>query len=560
MEEREENLQKGDREEEMKQTISESTEAHPLSQLIDEAKERARGKIIGMVSRVYPAEYGEEEREVKIEVSFDTYLNSNVLIGSYLGISLLVSKTLMLSRVKAVARQDILSISKVPSLLSQENASGLITPLVITVELLSEKVNGEVVPPSSPIDPQSPVFLPSLDFLKEMLGIPEDGVRIGKVMEGYREIEVDVRLSKEALKHHVLVVGTTGAGKTNLLKVIMKNSETPLIVFDIQGDYVKPAVEIGGSVIVPVTRDYGTEVVEFINVFLKRSNLTEFRTIEQKDNKFVLSNGKSSFNLYLIGFRFPENYKLLPDIATYFSAQAGEFFKVISEKCVNENDIIDNWEEYCKDFMEDMNVHRATQDNIIRSVYLLSQTGIFDVPYGKGVNKNYYHEPNYTDIMKSKAVVDLRWALERGISSATIASFLIITKIFKIIDDRYKKEGKETEYLMIFDEAHEYFPQGSREENKEPLERLINKIMRLGRVRGIGTILATHRPTDLNDLILTLANTKIAMRADEDALKRIGMEKYSKVLSVAPPGFGVISSYTIKVKELNFRAEKYRTE
>ena len=50
--------------------------------------------------------------------------------------------------------------------------------------------------------------------------------------------------------------------------------------------------------------------------------------------------------------------------------------------------------------------------------------------------------------------------------------------------------------------------------------------MRLGRVRGIGTILATHRPTDLNDLILTLTNTKIAMRADEDALKRIKMEKY----------------------------------
>lgn len=131
---------------------------------------------------------------------------------------------------------------------------------------------------------------------------------------------------------------------------------------------------------------------------------------------------------------------------------------------------------------------------------------------------------------------------ERRVDSATIASFLIINKIFKIIDDRYKNEGKETEYLMIFDEAHEYFPQGRREENKEPLERLINKIMRLGRVRGMGTILATHRPTDLNDLILTLTNTKVAMRADEDALKRIGMEKYSKVLSVSPPGFGIISS------------------
>jgi hypothetical protein len=81
--------------------------------------------------------------------------------------------------------------------------------------------------------------------------------------------------------------------------------------------------------------------------------------------------------------------------------------------------------------------------------------------------------------------------------------------------------------------------------------------MRLGRVREIGTILATHRPTDLNDLILTLTNTKIAMRADEDALKRIRMEKYSKVLSISPLEFRIISSYTIKVNNLAFRSEKY---
>ena len=37
------------------------------------------------------------------------------------------------------------------------------------------------------------------------------------------------------------------------------------------------------------------------------------------------------------------------------------------------------------------------------------------------------------------------------------------------------------------------------------------------------------------------------MRADEDTFKRIRMEKYSKVLSVSPLEFRIISSYTIKV-------------
>jgi len=47
------------------------------------------------------------------------------------------------------------------------------------------------------------------------------------------------------------------------------------------------------------------------------------------------------------------------------------------------------------------------------------------------------------------------------------------------------------------------------------------------------------------------------MRTDEDASKRIRIEKYSKVLSVFPPEFIIISSYTIKVNNLAFRSEKY---
>jgi len=158
----------------------------------------------------------------------------------------------------------------------------------------------------------------------------------------------------------------------------------------------------------------------------------------------------------------------------------------------------------------------------------------------------------------AKSVVDLRWVLEKGVSTATMTAFIIAERIFELIDRKYKNQGKETPFLMIFDEAHEYFPQSKRgDDEKEALERLINKIMRLGRVRGIGTILATHRPTDLNDLILTLANTKIALRADEDALEKIGMDEYANVLQASPAGYGVIRTFSLKVHDLIFRALKF---
>lgn len=530
-----------------------------LSKLIEEAKKRAEreGEVVGLVSRVTPISHGTEAKEIKAEVPFNVYLSKRFVVGSYIGISLPVAGTLVLGRITQVERSDILSLSRVPALSPVEEASGITTPLTLTIELLSEEVEGEVVPPSSPVDPQSPIFIPNRDFIKRMLGLPSEGITIGRVTEGYKELDVEVRLTSEVLRHHVLVIGTTGAGKTNLLKVILKNSDVPTMVFDIQGDYVKPAVEMGVNVIVPITKDYaGVGFMNFINLFFSRSNLQGNWSIEDAEgNKVIMRDNKGrKFNLYLIAFRLMETYSLLPEVSPFFSPQGGEFFKIITKDCQT---TIDNWENDCEEVMNNMNLHKSTQDNILRSVTLLRETGVLDVKMRD--LKGYIGEPDYKEFLTNgtKSVVDLRWVLEKGIPSATMSAFIIVERIFKLIDDRYKNEGKETPFLLIFDEAHEYFPQSRKDEEKEALERLINRIMRLGRVRGMGTILATHRPTDLNDLILTLANTKIALRADEDALKKISMDEYAKLLQAAPAGYGVMRTFSLKVHDLFFRSLKY---
>ncbi|WP_231961178.1 ATP-binding protein [Saccharolobus sp. A20] len=530
-----------------------------LSQLIEDAKLRAKkeGEVVGLVSRVTPISHGTETKEIKADVPFNVYLSKRFLVGSYIGISLPIAETLILGRITQVERSDILSVSRVPALFPVEEASGMTTPLTLTIELLSEEVGGEVVPPSSPVDPQSPIFVPNKEFIKRMLGIPDSGITIGRIVEGYKELDIEVKLTGEILRHHVLVVGTTGAGKTNLLKVILRNSEIPVIVFDIQGDYVTPVARMGGNVILPITRDYAKlGVTEFINLYLKRSNLQGYTIGEIEGNKAVLRNDKGKeFNLYLVAFRLTETYNLLPEVSPFFSAQGGEFFKIVTREC---GSIIDEWEEMCSSAMRKNKVYPTTQENILRSVTLLRETGVIDVKM-KELKGYYLYEPNYKDLVSSdaKSVVDLRWVSEKGISSATMSAFIIADRIFELIDDKYKKEGKETPFLMIFDEAHEYFPQSRRDEQKDALERLINRIMRLGRVRGIGTILATHRPTDLNDLILTLANTKITLRADEDALKKIGMDNYASLLQAAPAGYGVMRTFSLKVHDLFFRALKY---
>ncbi|AWR96123.1 DUF853 family protein [Acidianus sulfidivorans JP7] len=528
-----------------------------VSNLIEGARERAKqyskeNEVVGLISRVVTVSHGEEEKEVKADIPFEVYLKKKFLVGSYIGISLPIPGTLMLGRIKAVERADILAVSKVPSLSPSEDSSGLATPLTVTVELLSEKVEDEVVPPSSPVDPQSPIFIPNESFIKEMLGLPDNGISIGNIMEGYRKLNVPIMIPHEVLRHHMLVVGTTGAGKTNLLKLIMSRANTPLIVFDIQGDFVRPMAKMGGNILVPVPRDYSMKVVDFVNVFLKRSGLIGYKIKDVNGNKIEMENDKGeSFTLYLIGFHFRKTYDILADVSPFFSVQAAYFFKLATRNC---NTTIDQWEEKCSDVLGNFKLHSSTRDNIFRSIIQLRESGIVDVKMGNVT----LDEPNYVDLLQKRSVLDLRWVTETSINSATMSAFVIVERLFHEIDKRYKEKGETTPFLMIFDEAHEYFPQGGREEGeKESLERLINRILRLGRVRGIGVIFATHKPQDLNDLVLTLTNSKIALRADEDALEKIDMKEYAKLLQASPPGYGVLRTFSLKVNDLIFRSEKY---
>ena len=113
---------------------------------------------------------------------------------------------------------------------------------------------------------------------------------------------------------------------------------------------------------------------------------------------------------------------------------------------------------------------------------------------------------------------------------------------------------RATVYMVKQHKETTTFSQGGREGfEKEGLEEMINKIMRLGRVRGIGCIMATHRPQDLNDLVIELANTKIAFRSDEETLRRVGMEKNAKILETAPEGLGIIKTHVYRVSEIMFR-------
>jgi DNA helicase HerA-like ATPase len=93
---------------------------------------------------------------------------------------------------------------------------------------------------------------------------------------------------------------------------------------------------------------------------------------------------------------------------------------------------------------------------------------------------------------------------------ASAVVYRLLSRVFEARDEELARDASPPP--MSIDDAHYYFPQeGAREDfNKEVVEAVINKLTRLGRVRRMGVVFATHSPADLNDLVIQLTNTKIA--------------------------------------------------
>lgn len=104
----------------------------------------------------------------------------------------------------------------------------------------------EPMPPTVPPDPDSPVAVPDPHVLGSLLAPSAEGVTVGglAVMDSLYLAggeAVPVRLPWSAMVKHVLVTGTTGSGKTSLVKNMMlsaaRSSDVQIVVLDAGSDY-----------------------------------------------------------------------------------------------------------------------------------------------------------------------------------------------------------------------------------------------------------------------------------------------------------------------------------
>ncbi|WP_338602545.1 ATP-binding protein [Sulfolobus tengchongensis] len=581
-----------------------------LEKKLNEAEEEAKkyGKVIGRITR-YETVSVEDNELVGVDIAFEDYLDSDVKKGQYLAIRSIIKPVIMLGQVYSITRADVLARLGLRELTYPKDPTTIITTTYVELKPIAEMEGDKIRPPVSPIDPQSPVFIPNPDLVEKILRIPSNGITIGKIFSGGEEIEAYVRLDEYTLRHHTLIVGTTGSGKTTLLKSIIASDEIEksTLIFDRQRDFVNFLIQKrkNFAVVMPVVEEANHKIsiqdhaMEFANWY--GCDIIDVKS----DGAYVKCNGSEIFVIpYSINFY--DNLTNFHRITPYFTSRASMYWEAIVEKTFDlikynlyellkrypsDNELsgllryrltpgkllgnlkisydLNTTSSLNRDYisydpksktlelrigkafheaMKQLDIASQTREAIVRTLKAYDNYGIFTVP------GSVEFLPDKVFSLYDDVVVDLSWVMDKSASVEAVATvaYKILEDFFKWKDLLYKKKQESRLTLVIMDEAHEYFPQTDMENiSKDIVEGLMNRIMRLGRVRGIGVILATHVPDDLNPLVIQLSNTKVIMRNETHVLRRLGLDEYEDFLRHATPGLGIV--YSISFSEVPIR-------
>lgn len=537
------------------------------------------GDIIGKVSRNISNKVQENEYIVNIIVDPLTYYKYNYLgkVGIFLGVIDIKTLYFVLLRVIGYERSDVSSYlfdnSAISTIEDEENPGTLINNVIIKCEMLTKVdilSSSDISPGDIVIEPQSPVIIPRSEIIERALGINNGSLKIGYL--DLDEANVKVGLSLDELNYHTLILGTTGAGKTSFIKDLLTalykiNEEgSKVFVVDTTGDYyhmflppeitnkqVKVGIEkfedlydkingVNMDIIYPIThkwtKKYLKDNYEIENIvkqyyklyidplmqYLDKKGIKTYTSIS--NNEINISNEFWTSKIYVhpFYFKFKNVKRILYRLNPYFSEQASHFLKIIlSQKEFNHiyklNDFIDRLDD---NVFEKMKLHRSTRENIIRGLYLLRETDMFDLKI---------RQKSINELLESNlkiTVFDL-YNSELDDFTQKIFIYYILDKIFNIREKQLRSGIVKGRYMIVLDEAHRFFPstQGS-EEDTYYVRRVAGKIsmmMRLGRRRKIGFIFATHNPADLSDIIVQLSNTKIIFRIRPEISENFGLSK-----------------------------------
>lgn len=584
-----------------------------LEKRVTEAIKKARnlGVIVGRVTRrrASLATGSDEGVNIQFEIDPQTYFTNKISVNDYLVVVDIGTLKTYGIRVKSVSRVDVISEAAPPiSLPLDIEPEGLLTPTIVDAEpLLSEE--GE--PLLTPVEPQSPVIIPNNpELIVKVTGLPTDGITLGVLLGGLEPVAngaVPVKLPKTEFFKHLLIVGTTGSGKTTLIKNLIYSvskewKDLGVVIVDAAGDYTQIAIPplkppsdanviISNekeyystypkwfTILVPITRNFKS-ISDFIEVYIRDrferiaevfhgSPLNyEIHPGKGRDLNYIKStiidltikNITTHAEIIPIALNYEQLKKHL-SIIPLFSRQARIYLDLIINVLEKSGYGINSFNRLQEIFVskrDDLHnyfkIHKSTLDNIERVFKWLASSEISDVIIE---NKQIKIPPAdlVMKIYKGPVILDLDYGILQGVQqfALNMLAYEFLRSMYEWKKFRSKQFDKPS--IVIFDEAHRFFPaEGTSGEEVEVLADFIAMIARLGRARGLGLIFSTHSPRDVHKIIIQLSNTKIILRTEKAFIDELQIpSEYVRFLMLAPDREGVMRSSAIRSGYISFK-------
>jgi DNA helicase HerA-like ATPase len=348
------------------------------------------------------------------------------------------------------------------------------------VRIIGEIIDGRIDPPSSPPNPRSRVsVVESPGELDLKLG---EGLAIGL----HKHSGLQIPFRAEALRYHIAVVGTTGTGKSRLVKAIidevLEKTGWSVIVFDHTGmDYVPY---------------WKSKVVRADEVVLDVETISDglTATIGSAERLFEEYVPLALIRYILCGGSAPcKDYQDLNDL----KKMEINISREILEKKTLELSRKKGWKasELAKttaNVADDLGARQSTCMKLALYIALFAET------YVKRLNSMSLTINELVERARRDRilVVDLS-TVETEARRAIVKGFL--ERLWDMVSE--KLEPANT--LIVIDEAHNY----ACMQGCSPSSALIEKTLREGRKWGLGVLLASQRVIDLSPDVRNNVNT-----------------------------------------------------